>query len=137
MKTTNYFNTFIAVAEDCPVGEAEIPQQKKGEHTVASLEYELISREPYAHTSDDVLYNVYLNKCKTAGTAPDSRTDFFAKDMACLRASPLGKRYGWGIHSDAEGKIAIYAVGTPEYDQQINDAATAQTKAMRSKRAGK
>ena len=25
-------------------------------------------------------------------------------------------RYGWGIHSDHDGRVAIYAVGTPEYE---------------------
>lgn len=134
MKTTNYLNTFIAVAEDCPVTSGEIPQLKKGEHTVASFEYEMISREPYKYTSDDVLYGVYVHKCKTAGTSPESRETFFEKSMACLRASPLGKRYGWGVHNDPEGKIAIYSVGTPEYEKCVSDSTIAQTKAMRSKR---
>ncbi len=27
---------------------------------------------------------------------------FFSKGQPCLRASDLGKKYGWGIHSDSE-----------------------------------
>ena len=29
--TTNYFNTLICVAEDCPINQAEIPPIKKEE----------------------------------------------------------------------------------------------------------
>ena len=62
MKTTNYFNTFIEVAEDCPVRIAERPTGKNGNKTVAVLEYELISNNPYRYTSDDVLFVVFAEK---------------------------------------------------------------------------
>ncbi len=42
---------------------------------------------------------------------------FFSKGQPCLRASDLGKKYGWGIHSDGEGRVALFAVGSPEYRQ--------------------
>jgi Family of unknown function (DUF6157) len=38
MHTTNYINTFIEIAEDCPVQSAEIPQQKDDEKTVCLAE---------------------------------------------------------------------------------------------------
>jgi hypothetical protein len=40
---------------------------------------------------------------------------FFSVGQACLRSSPLPKRYGWGVHSNSEGKIAIYAMESNEY----------------------
>jgi hypothetical protein len=48
--------------------------------------------------------------------------------------SALAKRYGWGIHNDAEGKIALVAVESPEYEQLLNDQRTTKIKAFRSKR---
>ena len=42
-----YYNTFIEIAEDCPVSQAEIPQAKGGKKTKAVLEYELIAKNPY------------------------------------------------------------------------------------------
>jgi hypothetical protein len=57
MKTTNYFNTFIEVADDCPVTAAEVPPQKGAEPTVASIQYEMLTSAPYEHTSDDVIFN--------------------------------------------------------------------------------
>ncbi|WP_298711512.1 DUF6157 family protein [Micrococcus sp. 2A] len=40
------------------------------------------------------------------------REAFFAKSQACLRASPLGKRHGWGLHHDAEGRVALVPLGS-------------------------
>lgn len=59
----------------------------------------------------------------------------FSKGQACLRASPLTKRYGWGIHSNEEGKIAIYGADTEEYRQFVLDKTVEKKKAMRNKRA--
>jgi hypothetical protein len=43
------------------------------------------------------------------------RKEFFAKPQACLRTSDLCKKYGWGVHHDREGRIALYSVSSPEY----------------------
>ena len=55
MHTTNYYNTFIQVADDCPVDNAEIPPVKKPQ-SVAQIEYEMLVTNPYKYTSDDVLF---------------------------------------------------------------------------------
>jgi hypothetical protein len=52
-----------------------------------------------------------------------------------LRVSPLAKRYGWGIHNNAEGKIALIALESPEYPRLLKDPRTSKVKAFRSKRA--
>ena len=52
-----------------------------------------------------------------------------------LRVSALAKRYGWGIHNNAEGKIALIAVDSPEYKRLMKDPRTTKIKAFRSKRA--
>jgi hypothetical protein len=46
----------------------------------------------------------------------------------------LGKRYGWGIHNDEDGKVALYAVESDEYKRFVNDNSIKHLKAMRSKR---
>jgi hypothetical protein len=48
--------------------------------------------------------------------------------------SALAKRYGWGIHNNAEGKIALIAVESPEYKQLLDDLQTVKIKAFRSTR---
>lgn len=52
MKDMNYYETFIAVAEDCPVKVAEIPKAKNGGKTVPVLQYEMITNNPYQYTQD-------------------------------------------------------------------------------------
>ena len=136
MGSTNYYDTFIAIAPDCPVASAEVPTARGGRPTVAQLQYELIAAHPHELTSDDVLFAVYAER----QGIPESeraveRERFFARDQACLRSSPLGKRYGWGLHHDAQGRVALVPVGSEEYRRLETDPALAQTRAMRSKRA--
>lgn len=135
MKTTNYYNTFIEVAEDCPVGTAEIPPMKGGKRTVANIQYELLDSHPYKHTSDDVLFDTYMiknNICRAESAK--AQHEFFSKGQPCFRASPLTKRYGWGVHSDVEGRIAIYAIESNEYARLSRDPEIKNLKALRSKR---
>jgi hypothetical protein len=136
MHTTNYHNTFIAVAEDCPVKAAEIPPQKD-EKTVAGLQFEMIIDNPYKYTSDDVIFQVFALRNKISGKASldAEREKFFSKGQPCFRSSPLTKRYGWGVHSDAKGRIAIYAMESAEYKKLAKDKSLQHVRAMRSKRA--
>jgi Family of unknown function (DUF6157) len=136
LHSTNYYNTLIEVAEDCPVNVAEIPPQKNDEKTVALLQYSMIHEQPYTHTSDDVLFTVYSARQglpKKDYTA--QREKFFSKGQPCMRSSSLPKRYGWGVHSNEEGKLALIAVETAAYKKLVTDKTVKQIKAMRSKRA--
>ncbi len=135
MKTTNYINTFIEVAEDCPVKVAEIPPQK-AEKSAANIQFEMVAHNPYKYTSDDVLFQVYATKNKLSGSKlKEAREEFFSKGQACFRSSPLTKRYGWGVHNDEKGKIAIYPLESPEYKKLSKDKNLEHTRGMRSKRA--
>ncbi|MGQ7296406.1 DUF6157 family protein [Quadrisphaera sp. KR29] len=134
--TTDYRATFIQVAEDCPVSAAEVPGLRAGRATVASLQYELISEHPYELTSDDVLFTVHADRQGvTEEDRPAARVEFFARAQACLRASPLGKRHGWGIHSDEDGRVALVPLGSAQYAALAADPSLKQLRAMRSKRA--
>ena len=80
--STNYVDTFIEVAEDCPVTVAEKPLVKEP-RTAVQIEYEMLINNPYKYTSDDVLYESNGNRRGI------SREDFFAKPQPCFRASAL------------------------------------------------
>ncbi len=135
MKTTNYYDTFIETAEDCPVTIAEVPPQKGGEKTAAGTAFDMIKNHPYRYTSDEVLFRIYALKNGTSKEDAEAEKEkFFSKGQACFRASPLGKRYGWGIHYDGEGKMALYAVESDEYKRLSKDKNVKIIKAMRSKR---
>ena len=135
MKThsTNYFNTFIEIAEYCPVTSGEIPPVRGDNKTVAHLQFDLISKHPYRFTSDDVSFQVFADRNDlTESEYKEAREKFFSKGQSCFRASPLTKRYGWGIHSDREGKIALYSCDSAAYKKLSTDTFLKVIKAMRS-----
>jgi len=135
MYTTNYYDTFIEIAEDCPVDIAEKPPLKTNK-TVASIEYEMIADNPYKYTSDEVLFEVFVLRNDVPERNRKMEIErFFSKGQACFRGSPLTKRYGWGVHFDSEGKMAIYAVESDMYRKFVKDKNIGHVKAMRSKRA--
>ena len=70
----------------------------------------------YRYTSDDVIFTVWADRKGIAeADRPAARIKFFAKGQPCLRSSDLGKRYGWGVHADAESRVAIFALESEEY----------------------
>lgn len=135
MKMTNYYNTFIEVAEDCPRDKGEEPPLRGSKKTTVRLQYEMIAEAPYRYTSDDLLFSIHaIRNDIPQEKRREARKGFFSKGRACLRSSSLGKRYGWGFHFDEDGKVAIYAVESEEYQKFINDENLQHLKAMRSSR---
>lgn len=137
MKThsTNYQNTFIEIAEDATVNAAEMPPVKGDKKSVANLQFDLIYENPYKFTSDEVFFDVFAQRNGLLpGDLEAEKANFFSKGQPCFRASPLTKRYGWGVHSDKNGKVAMYAVESEEYQKFIADDSIKKVKAMRSKR---
>ncbi len=131
--TTNYKDTFIEIADDCPTTNGEIPLAKGDTKTVANIQYEMISKHPYKFTSDDILFQVFANKNDlTTREYNEAREQFFSKGQPCFRASPLTKRYGWGVHYDKDGKMAIYGADSAEYEKFSNDKTLKVIKAMKS-----
>lgn len=140
MHSTNYVNTFIQVAEDCPAASATVPPQR-ATPSVAELTFRMIAEAPYRHTSDDVIFTVWADRRGVPeASRAAARQEFFAKGQPCLRASDLGRRYGWGIHNDADGRVALIPVGSTEYARLAAGHApdgtpVTVTRAMRSSRA--
>lgn len=133
--TTNYQNTFIAVADDCPSAIGEVPPTKGDTQSIANIQFEILRKNPYKFTSDDVLFQVYAARNDVPeNELQAARAHYFSKGQACLRASPLTKRYGWGIHNDQDGKIALYGCETEEYEKLSTDEAPKVVKAMKSSR---
>jgi hypothetical protein len=138
--TTNYSDTFICIAEDSMVSAGTPPPEKPENPSIAARAFRMISEHPYRYTSDDVVFTVYANRKQIpAAEREDARAAFFSKGQPCLRASDLGKKYGWGIHADGEGRIALYGVETDAYERLASGVSddgqpVSVTKAMRSSR---
>lgn len=134
--STNYLNTFIAVAADCPATAPVVPPFNAAKPTVAGLQFQLLTEHPYGFTSDDLLFAVHALRAGIPDHAMAAeRDEFLARAQACLRASPLGKRYGWGTHHDGHGRVALYGLGTAEYERLAHLPELTHKSAMRSSRA--
>jgi hypothetical protein len=113
LKSTNYHNAFITVSADCPATAGVEPANG---NSVAGLQYALLRGEPYSFTSDDLLFEVFARRNGIDDHKREiARAAFFSKPQACLRASPLAKQYGWGLHHDERGRVAVYGVETDAY----------------------
>lgn len=136
----NYFNTFIAVAPDTSVRLGSVPPERAGKKSIAVLEYALIAGKPYTYTQEEVQFTVHVQRTNICAAALKARRsalwrEFFSKPIACMRTSPLSKTYGWGLHFNPEGKLALVALESPQYKRLSSDRSIEQTRAMRSKRA--
>lgn len=139
MAGVDYFNTFIRVATDCPVTHGVEPR-RANRVTVAIRQFALLHGHPYELTSEDVLFESSkvrqdLGESASAAAVAAARAAFFSRPVACMRASPLPKRFGWGLHLDEQGRIALVALGTEEYKRLAGDPALVQVAAFRTSRA--
>ncbi|MFS0644769.1 DUF6157 family protein [Siminovitchia sp. 179-K 8D1 HS] len=131
----SYKNTFIAISEDSTAHSGVVPVPRNGKPTIASIQYDLINNNPYKYTQEDVQFKTYLVKNQIElNETEEMRKQFFAKPQACFRASPLVKKYGWGIHYDEQGKIALFSVNSEEYNRFLQLENVTVIKGMRSKR---
>jgi Family of unknown function (DUF6157) len=137
--TTNYIDTFIKVAPDSKAAEA-LPPPRGAVPSVAARTFAMIHDAPYRHTSDDVLFTVWADRRGLPeAERPAAREVFFSKGQPCLRCSDLGKRYGWGVHADSEGRVALVALGSHAYVQLAAGATQAGTpvKVVSAMKAGR
>jgi len=134
LHSTNYFDTFIEVAQDTQATVGTVPAIKT-KKTVAQMQYELIANSPYKYTSDDIFFQVYAERNDLPQAAYEQAWEyFFSKGQPCFRASPLTKTYGFGIHSNHEGKVALFAMESEEYQLFLADERIKKVKAMNSRR---
>lgn len=136
MESVDYTDTFITVAPDSAATGGTVPP---GE-TVVALTYRMIAEHPYELRSSDVIFGVWADRHGIAAEArPVTWEEFYAKPRACLRSSELGKKWGWGLHADHQGRVMVHPVGSAEYEQLAAgrgpDGRTVKVRpAMRSRR---
>jgi hypothetical protein len=82
-----------------------------------------------------VLFQVYADRNDIALSEYETeRARFFSKGQPCFRASPLTKTYGFGLHANNEGKIALIGMETKAYQDFLKDDQVQKVKAMRNSR---
>jgi hypothetical protein len=134
-------NTFVLVARDCPVSTSVVPVAKTANPPVHVIQYELLTSRPYTLTLEDLIFETYIRregiaKGEARARAEQIRAELFRKPHACMRASALPKKYGWGVHYDSAGRLALFAMESTEYKQfaQGKMSGVKLVAALRSKR---
>ncbi len=143
VERVDYLDTFIAVAQDSQATKGTSPPVKPENPSIAARTYRMIAEHPYQLTSGDVIFAAFADRHGIPEVErAAARVEFYSRGQACLRASQLGKRYGWGIHADGRGRLALVGVDTPEYDEFVSGrcrsdsgAPISLTQAMRGSRA--
>ncbi|MEV7966919.1 DUF6157 family protein [Sphaerisporangium sp. NPDC088356] len=134
----NYYQTLVAVADDSPVTESVVPPDRGAGKTIAAVQYEMLAGSPYVYTQEDVLFESWFRRQDLPDASEQEvarlRDEFFSKSQACLRASPLPKKYGWGLVFDTEGRVALCPMDSKEYQDLLTDGSMKVLKAMRSSR---
>ncbi|CAK4834079.1 unnamed protein product [Aphanomyces euteiches] len=137
-------DTFVRVSTDSPAEHSKVPSSKKETKSVHQIQYELLTERPYYYTHEELIFQVHLRHKGIPSDDPEVslesvREQLFSKSHACLRASMLPKQYGWGVHYDEQGRIALYGMESPEYSEFIenNEGKLTIHNAMRNKRANK
>jgi len=136
----NYYDTFILIAPDSSATRGTAPPQREGARSIPAIEFALLSARPYGYTQEELLFAVHLQREGISPTEATSKhnslwAQFFSKSRACLRTSALPKKYGWGLHFNPEGRIALVAVESPLYAAFSKSENLKVLPAMRSKRA--
>lgn len=136
-KDLNYYDTFIEVARDCPAATGVEPKVG-AKLSVARAQFELLVSEPYRWTQEDVLAETSGSLRGRDDLDADERarlrSEWLSRPQACMRASPLPKTHGWALHMDGEGRVAMYAVGSPYYERLRSDDSLTHLVAMASRR---
>ncbi len=105
---------------------------------MASTQYAMLAAAPGRWTQEDVLL-AFSPQVRGHDVSESDlsklREEYFTRPRACLRASPLPKTFGWGLHYDADGRITLHAVDSLEYAQLSIDPSLTQLRAMHSSRA--
>lgn len=140
---TEITNTFVLVAQDCPVTVGVIPPAKPGaKPSIHAIQYDLLSASPYRFTLEDLIYEVHIRHKDIPREQIEQhgdriRAELFQKSHPCMRASMLPKKFGWGVHYDHEGRMALYGMETEQYRKFAEGASDGPhlVYAMRNKKA--
>lgn len=129
LHTTNYYSTLIEVAEDCKSPAGIPPTHNLEKPTIAALQFQMLAGAPYEYTSDEVLFET---EAKRKGMPAHAKEAFFSKGQPCMRTSPLAKVWGWGIHFDGDGKMALLGRETEAYQRLKANESVQKVRAMRN-----
>ncbi len=112
----------IQIAEDCPVDRGIV--QKIPVHVI---QYEELSKHPYKY--DEKNFHEQVNLIRRGKKPGELKLKKYT-----IRRNPLPKKYGWGIHVNEDGKLALVGCETKKYKELEKDPNVKKTRVSRNKK---
>jgi hypothetical protein len=99
------YEALIVVAEDCRADRAIIPLigLKK---SIARIRYEVLIENPYRYSENELFQEVHYVR--------RNRRDLKISSYS-IKRSKLCQNFGWGIHRNNDGKLALVAMDSDMY----------------------
>ena len=111
----------IKISEDSPTSNSLRPIKK---NTVEYIKFDILSEYPYKFTEEEFFEEVHFNRRK--------KYNLKIKTYSLKRLG-LVKRYGWGIHINEKGTIAMIPCESEQYKTLLNNPKVKKSKAYRNK----
>ena len=91
---------------------------------IVMIEYEELSNNPYKYTYEELKHRVHIER-------RGKKLGELKLDSYRLTRSQFLKKWGWGIHIDRNGKLALVGCETSKYKQLLNDTSVDKKRAYR------
>ena len=115
--------TLITVAEKCPANRGMEPTTNRAEKTITMHQYEVLTEMPYQLTYKQLKDEVHRTRRGKEFT--DDQLETYM-----MKRSELCKIYGWGVHEDKNGKLALVGCETKEYRRLLRKPGVQRVKAL-------
>lgn len=122
--STSPLEELIEVAADSSATRSEEPHDGGTAKTIARISYEVLTESPYKFSEREFYHEVHVVRRKR----PDLRIKNYN-----IKRSPLVKNYGWGIHRNSDGKLALIARESNRYEDLFANPLVKKTKAYRNR----
>ena len=113
----------ITVADKCPANHGMEPTTNRAEKTITMHQYDVLTEMPYQLTYKQLKEEVHRTRRGKEFT--DEQLETYM-----MKRSELCKIYGWGVHEDKNGTLALVGCETKEYRRLVRKPGVERKKAF-------
>ena len=113
----------ILIATKCSMKRGTKPVSNREQPTIAMHQYDVLTEMPYQLTYKQLKEEVHRTRRGKEFT--DEQLETYM-----MKRSELCKIYGWGVHEDKNGKLALVGCETKEYRRLLRKPGVQRVKAL-------
>ena len=113
----------ILIATKCSMKRGTKPVSNREQPTIAMHQYDVLTEMPYQLTYKQLKEEVHRTRRGKEFT--DEQLETYM-----MKRSELCKIYGWGVHEDKNGKLALVGCETNEYRRLVRKPGVQRVKAL-------